>query len=138
MHEIGVVRQVLRTVENFAKENGLDRIDTIVLEIGDLSLVIPKYVEDIYNVIIKDTPFEFTKLKIEVVEAMASAGLQKGLPHSQERGYCPRCGKRNADVISGRDFLVKEVIDSLRGGHFAAVFTFFVRSTCMLLCGIPA
>ena len=57
MHEIGVVRQVLRTVENFAKENGLDRIDTIVLEIGDLSLVIPKYVEDIYNVIIKDTPF---------------------------------------------------------------------------------
>ena len=45
MHEIGVVRQVLRTVENFAKENGLDRIDTIVLEIGDLSLVIPKYVE---------------------------------------------------------------------------------------------
>ena len=68
MHEIGVVRQVLRTVENFAKENGLDRIDTIVLEIGDLSLVIPKYVEDIYNVIIKDTPFEFTKLKIEVVE----------------------------------------------------------------------
>ena len=68
MHEIGVVRQVLKTVENFAKENGLDRIDTIVLEIGDLSLVIPKYVEDIYKVIIKDTPFEFTKLKIEVVE----------------------------------------------------------------------
>ena len=64
MHEIGVVRQVLRTVENFAKENGLDRIDTIVLEIGDLSLVIPKYVEDIYNVIIKDTPFEFTKLDV--------------------------------------------------------------------------
>ena len=69
MHEIGVVRQVLRTVEAFAKENGLDMIDTIVLEIGDLSLVIPKYVEDIYKVIIKDTPFENTKLKIEVVEA---------------------------------------------------------------------
>ena len=90
MHEIGVVRQVLKTVENFAEENGLEKIDTIVLEIGDLSLVIPKYVEDIYNVIIKGTPFEFTKLKIE--------------------GYCPRCGRRNADVISGRDFLVKEVI----------------------------
>ena len=72
MHEIGVVRQVLRTVEAFAKENELDMIDTIVLEIGDLSLVIPKYVEDIYNVIIKDTPFENTKLKIEVVEAPVS------------------------------------------------------------------
>ena len=37
MHEIGVVRQVLKTVENFAEENGLEKIDTIVLEIGDLS-----------------------------------------------------------------------------------------------------
>lgn len=55
MHEIGVVRQVLKTVENFAEENGLEKIDTIVLEIGDLSLVIPKSVEDIYNVIIKGT-----------------------------------------------------------------------------------
>lgn len=34
MHEIGVVRQVLKTVENFAEENGLEKIDTIVLEIG--------------------------------------------------------------------------------------------------------
>lgn len=112
MHEIGVVRQVLKTVENFAEENGLEKIDTIVLEIGDLSLVIPKYVEDIYNVIIKGTPFEFTKLKIEVVEGQGICRDLQALhsPSSKTRAYCPRCGKRNADVISGRDFLVKEVI----------------------------
>ena len=111
MHEIGVVRQVLRTVEAFAKENGLDMIDTIVLEIGDLSLVIPKYVEDIYKVIIKDTPFENTKLKIEVVEAQGVCrDCKRAFPIVMNEGYCPRCGKRNADVISGRDFIVKEVI----------------------------
>ena len=111
MHEIGVVRQVLRTVEAFAKENELDMIDTIVLEIGDLSLVIPKYVEDIYNVIIKDTPFENTKLKIEVVEAQGICReCKRAFPIVKNEGYCPRCGKRNADVISGRDFIVKEVI----------------------------
>ena len=111
MHEIGVVRQVLRTVEAFAKENELDMIDTIVLEIGDLSLVIPKYVEDIYKVIIKDTPFENTKLKIEVVEAQGICrDCKRAFPIVKNEGYCPRCGKRNADVISGRDFIVKEVI----------------------------
>jgi len=111
MHEIGVVRQVLRTVEAFAKENGLDMIDTIVLEIGELSLVIPKYVEDIYKVIIKDTPFENTKLKIEVVEAQGVCrDCKRAFPIVKNEGYCPRCGKRNADVISGRDFIVKEVI----------------------------
>ena len=95
MHEIGVVRQVLKTVENFADENGLEKIDTIVLEIGDLSLVIPKYVEDIYNVIIKGTPFEFTKLKIEVVEGQgicrdckrAFPGLLPPLRKAQRRRH---------------------------------------------------
>ena len=111
MHEIGVVRQVLCTVEAFARENGLDMIDTIVLEIGDLSLVIPKYVEDIYEVIIKDTPFENTKLKIEVVEAQGVCrDCKRAFPIVKNEGYCPRCGKRNAEVISGRDFIVKEVI----------------------------
>lgn len=111
MHEIGVVRQVLKTVEAFAMENNLERIDTIVLEIGDLSLVIPKYVEDIYKVIIKGTPFEYTKLKIEVEEGQGICRYcKRAFPIVKNEGYCPRCGKRNADVISGRDFIVKEVI----------------------------
>ena len=35
---------------------------------------------------------------------------KRAFPIVKNEGYCPRCGKRNADVISGRDFLVKEVI----------------------------
>ena len=101
MHEIGVVRQVLKTVEAFAKENNLERIDTII----------PKYVEDIYKVIIKGTPFEYTKLKIEVEEGQGICrDCKRAFPIVKNEGYCPRCGKRNADVISGRDFIVKEVI----------------------------
>ena len=54
MHEIGVVRSMMRTVEDFARDNGIDEIVSIVLEIGDLSMIIPKYVEDIYSVVSKD------------------------------------------------------------------------------------
>ena len=94
-----------------AGAQNLERIDTIVLEIGDLSLVIPKYVEDIYKVIIKGTPFEYTKLKIEVEEGQGICrDCKRAFPIVKNEGYCPRCGKRNADVISGRDFIVKEVI----------------------------
>ena len=35
---------------------------------------------------------------------------KRAFPIVKNEGYCPRCGRRNADVISGRDFLVKEVI----------------------------
>ena len=66
MHEIGVVRQMLKTVEEFAAENEIDDIVSIVLEIGDLSMIIPKYVEDIYSVIVEGTRFEHTDLVIEL------------------------------------------------------------------------
>ena len=111
MHEIGVVRPVIATVDAFARENGLDTIDTIVLEIGDLSTVVPKYVEDIYALVVRDTPYENTKLKIELVEGLGVCrDCKRAFPIVKNKGYCPRCGRRNADVISGRDFIVKEVI----------------------------
>ena len=41
MHEIGIVRQVLRTVEEFAKENDIKEVSEIVLDVGEVSQVIP-------------------------------------------------------------------------------------------------
>lgn len=109
MHEIGVVRQVLKTVENFAEENGLEKIDTIVLEIGDLSLVIPKYVEDIYNVIIKGTPFEFTKLKIEVVEGQGICrDCKRAFPIVKNEGYCPAAESATPTSSAAGTFLSRK------------------------------
>ncbi|OYO91143.1 hydrogenase nickel incorporation protein HypA, partial [Lachnotalea glycerini] len=45
MHEIGVMMEVVKTVENFAKQNGVTQIQTLVLQIGELSSVIPRYIE---------------------------------------------------------------------------------------------
>lgn len=50
MHEIGVVRSMVKTVTDFAGQNDIKEVAEIVLDIGELSLVIPKYVEDIYPV----------------------------------------------------------------------------------------
>lgn len=111
MHEIGVVRSMMRTVEDFARNNGIDEIVSIVLEIGDLSMIIPKYVEDIYSVVSKDTRFEGTELVIETVEGQGVCrDCKRAFPIVKNEGYCPRCGKRNADIISGRDFIIKEIV----------------------------
>ena len=48
MHELGVVMQVVDVVEKFARENQVEKIDTVVLQIGELSSMIPKYVEEVY------------------------------------------------------------------------------------------
>ena len=47
MHEIGVVRQLVRTVTQFAAQNGVTDVREVVVDCGELSLVIPEYVEEL-------------------------------------------------------------------------------------------
>ena len=47
MHEIGVARQIVRTVTDFAQENGVTNIREVVVDCGELSLIIPEYLKSI-------------------------------------------------------------------------------------------
>ena len=47
MHEIGIVRQIVRTVTAFAEENDVRDIREVVVDCGELSLVIPEYLEEL-------------------------------------------------------------------------------------------
>ena len=67
MHEISVVMSVVDTVQKFAELNQVKCIDTLVLQIGELSSMIPKYVEACYPAAIEGTFMADTKLKIEII-----------------------------------------------------------------------
>ena len=48
MHELGIVYEVIKIVDQFAVANDLTRVDKIILEIGQLSQTIPHFVEACY------------------------------------------------------------------------------------------
>ena len=74
-------------------------------------MIVPKYVEEIYSAVVRDTPFEGTELVVEVEEGQGVCrDCRRAFPIVKYEGYCPRCGKRNADIISGRDFIIKEIV----------------------------
>ena len=73
MHEIGVVRAMVKTVTDYAAANQIDEISEIVADCGELSLVIPEYVEELYPPVVKGTPLENTKLIVNIVPGMPSA-----------------------------------------------------------------
>ena len=72
MHELGIVYEVIKIVDAFAVENNLTRVDTIILEIGQLSQTIPHFVEACYPAAVSETPYEDTKLEIIVLPGSAS------------------------------------------------------------------
>ena len=110
MHEIGVVRQVVHTVEEFAKENNVDKIAEIVLDIGEVSMIIPKYVEDVYPAVIKGTILEDAKLIINVVPGIVECDECDEIYNIVEHeGYCTNCGSFEKTVLSGDSFLIREI-----------------------------
>lgn len=110
MHEIGVVRSLCKTVLDYARENNVSQISEIVCQVGELSLVIPQYVEEIYPTVVAGTELENTRLLLETVPGLAICnGCDEVFNVVENEGYCPNCGSFDKDVLSGRDFSIKEI-----------------------------
>ena len=111
MHEIGIVRSMCKTVADYAKENNIDRIAEIVLENGELSLVVSRYVEELFPVVADNDPlFKDTKLIIETVPGLAECDdCDEIFNVIENEGTCPNCGSFSKTVMSGKDFTIKEI-----------------------------
>lgn len=111
MHELGVVIEVVKTVENIARENALTKIDTLVLQIGELSSMIPRYIEACYPAAVDGTLLQDTKLKIEILPGNGICKkCNKVFNLIENNGKCPHCGNRDVDILCGKEFMIKEII----------------------------
>jgi len=110
MHEIGIVRSMCQTVLAYAGEHGVTSIDEIVCEVGELSLVIPEYVQELYPTVAKGTLLEQTKLILEPVPGMAECEeCDEIFNVCETKGYCPVCGSFEKTVLSGQEFRIREL-----------------------------
>lgn len=110
MHEIGVVRAMVQTVTDYAAANHIGEISEIVADCGELSLVIPEYVEELYPPVVKGTPLENTKLIVNIVPGMAECDDCDEIFNVIEcNGHCPNCSSFNKTVLSGKDFTIREI-----------------------------
>ena len=46
MHELSIVTYVVKQVQEIAKENNLTEIESVTLEFGEVSGIVPEYLED--------------------------------------------------------------------------------------------
>ena len=111
MHELGVVIEVVKTVDDFAKQNNVVQIQTLVLQIGELSSMIPKYIEDCFPMAVEGTILQNSKLEIEILPGNAiCAGCGKVFNLLQNENICPSCAGKNWTIISGMEFVIKEIV----------------------------
>lgn len=111
LHELSVVFEVVKTVEKIAIEQQLTKIDTLILQIGELSSMIPRYIEQCYPAAVDGTLLKDTKLKIEI---MPGNGIckecHKVFNIIENESTCPVCGSESWELLCGKEFMIKEII----------------------------
>ncbi len=111
MHELGIIIEVAKVVEKIAMENGATEVDKIVLEIGEISSMIPRYIEECYPAAVDGTMLEKTKLEIEIIKATAHCNLcLKTFDLVPFEGYCPDCHTKEWTLLTGKEFIIKEIV----------------------------
>ncbi|ABQ26132.1 hydrogenase maturation nickel metallochaperone HypA [Geotalea uraniireducens] len=107
MHEMSITQSV---VEICTQNAGGRRVTAVILEIGDLSGVVPDAIEFCFEACTRDTQLDGARLLIERVQALGRCRDCKAeFALSAYYDPCPACGGFGVDVLSGEELRVKEL-----------------------------
>ena len=111
MHEVGIISAMLKTIEGVMEEENLTKVEKIVLQVGELSGVLPHYMQECFPAAVYKTRFQDTKLELDIVPGIARCnrcGLEfNGLKYDLT---CPTCGNRHDfERLSGEELIIKEI-----------------------------
>lgn len=110
MHELGLVLNIVKQIENYMDENKLKKVEKLILQVGKLSEVYPKYLRDVYPIAVEKTRLEHTELIIEESPGIGQCNdCQFNYNLVENNNQCPVCQSKDFSVISGREFLIKEI-----------------------------
>lgn len=111
MHELGVVFYVIKDVAKVAAENNVHHVNSVTLEIGEVSGILHEYLIDCWNWARKKEPCLLTaELKIETIPAVTFCQSCTSNYETVKYGKkCPNCGSDDTYLITGNQFMIKEI-----------------------------
>ena len=111
MHELGICDALLTMVRGIMKDEDLERIDRITVEVGSLSGVVPAYLADCWVAVTDRTELEKTEFVIEELAGTAKC-LDCGMEFTADLNdlSCPACRGKKLLPLTGRELTLKEIL----------------------------
>lgn len=111
MHELGVVFHIMDSLEKVAQENNVERIQSVTVEVGEVSTVIPHYLTDCWKWAIRKKPLlTDCTMKIDTLKAVTWCdGCQQEYETVAHGKICPCCGSENTWLLRGNELNIKEI-----------------------------
>jgi len=111
MHELGLINYVVKKVSKIAEEGNISKINSVTLEFGEVSGIVPSYLYSYWDWYTKKFPlFDGTKLYCEEIPAATMCGDCKITYSTVAYGRtCPHCGSSNTWLIRGNEMNIKSI-----------------------------
>ena len=114
MHELPVMNGILKVVMKHAVKNNVTRVVAIQLQVGKLSDLEEKWMQHYFDYLTKGTVADGARLDIEWGDVvMRCAECQKEFstePGTEAFGTCPHCKKQGGEILSGKEYYVKNMV----------------------------
>lgn len=111
MHELSIVMEVVKQVENLAKEHNVTKVKSVTVEVGEVSGVVYDYFVDAFNWMCKKNDLmKECELNYITIEAISYCqDCKKTYPTTRFAKECPYCHSIRTYLVSGKDFMIKEI-----------------------------
>lgn len=111
MHELGVVYYIIRDVKKVALENEAEKINSVTLQLGEVSTVIPEYLTKCWSwAIKKEELLTDAELIIERLPAVTFCeDCQREYPTVKYGKTCPFCESPKTYLLRGNEVSIKEI-----------------------------
>jgi hydrogenase nickel incorporation protein HypA/HybF len=112
MHELGIVFHIIKTVEEVVAEQELAEVRSVTLEIGEVSGVIPSYLDDVWKWAVQNRSEHMKEaaLCVETIPAVTyceSCGrTYETVAHGK---ICPHCKSGHTYLLRGNECTIKEI-----------------------------
>ena len=107
MHEMSITQSVVDICEGHAEGR---RVTDVVLEIGELSGVVPDSIEFCFEACTKGTLLEGARLVMEIVPGIGRCpSCTRELPVTSLFEACASCGAFGLSIVTGEELRVKEL-----------------------------
>ena len=111
MHELGVVFSIIDDLTEVGKENKLEKIHSVTLQLGEVSGVVPSLLTDAWKWASNRTELmKDSELIIETLPAVTFCEDCKSEYETVTYGkICPKCGSEHTYLLKGNEFMIKEI-----------------------------
>ena len=111
MHELGIVFYIIRDVKEAAEANGVQHVDAVVMDIGEVSTIVPEYLQDVWRwAADREELLKGAELKINLIPAVTWCDSCKSEYATIAHGkICPSCGSDRTWMLRGNEVEIKEI-----------------------------